>query len=151
MDEVIDYRPGRSLILHSIKGEAIASLICFEVVDDHRVRSAARAGTLLLSQTNSATFIGTAQSQQQFEITRMRAREYSRTIAGVSTVGITGFIDNNGKVMGELPQNKPGVLYGELGIQDIATPYALFPFLSLIFALFFGLVGKDRDGLGALK
>ena len=145
VDDVIDYRPGTSFIVHRVKGKNVASLICFEIVDDQRVRRAAQAASIVITQTNSATFIGTAQSQQQFDIARTRAREYSRFVAGVSTVGITGFIDNHGTVIAKLKQNRPGVLYGQIESQESQTPYALFPYLSVIFVLFFGLTGRPRS------
>lgn len=142
--EVIDFRPGKRNVIHRVDGYRLGALICFEIVDDQRVRDVALRSSALISQTNSATFIGTAQSAQQWQITRLRALEYSRPIASVSTVGITGLIDNNGRVIEQLVQNRRGILYGYLPLDSSSTPYALFPFLSLIYALFFALLGGRR-------
>jgi apolipoprotein N-acyltransferase len=76
--------------------------ICFEVAYDSLVRnSVAAAGdldALLLVQTNNATFGYSAESEQQFAISRLRAVEHGRSVVHVSTVGISGFIAPDGSV-----------------------------------------------------
>jgi apolipoprotein N-acyltransferase len=68
----------------------------------------------LIVQTNSATFSGTAESAQQLAITRIRAVEHSRHILSVSTVGISAFIDNNGRVLSQTAENTQESLVGTL-------------------------------------
>jgi len=68
----------------------------------------------LIVQTNSATFAGTAESAQQLAITRIRAVEHSRDILSVSTVGISAFIDNNGRVLSQTAENTQDSLAGKL-------------------------------------
>ena len=67
--------------------------ICFEVAYDQLMRdSVAAAGetdSLLLVQTNNATFGYTAESEQQFAISRIRAIEHGRSVVHVSTVGVS--------------------------------------------------------------
>ena len=144
VDEVIDYRPGDRTVVHDVDGNTFSSLICFEIVDTHVVKSAAQKSTFILAQTNTSTFLGTYESAQQFDITRMRAIEYSRPILSVSTVGYTAFIDNNGRVEKSAPLNRPTILTSSMVGNSYQTMYARFPFLSLIFALFFGLVSRRK-------
>jgi apolipoprotein N-acyltransferase len=47
-------------------------------------------------QTNNATFGYTAESEQQFAISRLRAIEHGRSIVHVSTVGVSAFINPDG-------------------------------------------------------
>ncbi|MGL5853011.1 MAG: apolipoprotein N-acyltransferase, partial [Phycicoccus sp.] len=54
----------------------------------------------LLVQTNNATFGYTAESEQQFAISRVRAVEHGRSVVHVSTVGVSGFIAPDGSVSG---------------------------------------------------
>ncbi|WP_392542120.1 apolipoprotein N-acyltransferase [Oryzobacter telluris] len=79
--------------------------ICFEVAYDQLMRdSVAAAGTtpsLLMVQTNNATFGYTAESEQQFSISRLRAIEHGRSVVHVSTVGVSGFIAPDGTVSGK--------------------------------------------------
>ena len=145
VDEVRDFRPGNEMVVHEISNSKIASIICFEIVDPRVVRNAAKNANVLISQTNSATFLGTFQAEQQFAITRMRAIEYSRPILSVSTAGITGFIDNNGRVQSRALINEPTILYGSMKENSYRTFYSKFPYISLLIALLFGLSGRRRD------
>lgn len=140
--EVLDFHPGRTTVTHRVNGIDLAPIICFEIIDGSVVRDAAQRSRAILAQTNSATFVGTYESQQQFDITRIRAIEYSRPILSVSTMGITAFIDNNGQVIAEAPQNQPRVLYGTMIPNAHKTIYAAFPWMSLIVVLVFGAMGR---------
>ena len=52
--------------------------------------------SLLVVQTNNATFGYTAESTQQYAISRIRAIEHGRSVAHVSTVGVSGFVNPDG-------------------------------------------------------
>ena len=79
--------------------------ICFEVAYDGLMRDAVLAAggeeSLLLVQTNNATFGYTAESEQQFAISRIRAIEHGRSVVHVSTVGVSGFVGPDGAVSGK--------------------------------------------------
>lgn len=89
--------------------------ICFEVAYDQLMRdSVAAAGStpsLLLVQTNNATFGFSAESEQQFAISRIRAIEHGRSVVHVSTVGVSGFVAPDGSVTG-----KTGLFTAEQGL-----------------------------------
>ena len=76
--------------------------ICFEVAYDglmrNSVRAAGDAPSLLVVQTNNATFGYTDESEQQFAISRIRAIEHGRSVVHVSTVGVSGFVAPDGSV-----------------------------------------------------
>ena len=84
-------------------GEYVAlPTICFEVAYDDLMRDSVRAAgddpSLLVVQTNNATFGYTAESEQQFAISRIRAIEHGRSVVHVSTVGVSGFVAPDGSV-----------------------------------------------------
>jgi apolipoprotein N-acyltransferase len=84
-------------------GEYVAlPTICFEVAYDGLLRDSVRAAggeeSLLVVQTNNATFGHTAESEQQFAISRIRAIEHGRSVVHVSTVGVSGFVAPDGTV-----------------------------------------------------
>jgi apolipoprotein N-acyltransferase len=81
----------------------------------------AKNSQAFIVQNNNATFANTAQSAQQLAITRIRAVEHSRFILSVSTIGISAFIDNNGRVLSETLQNEKSFLAGELVMSDETT------------------------------
>ncbi|MFC7488719.1 apolipoprotein N-acyltransferase [Knoellia sp. CPCC 206453] len=93
--------------------------ICFEVAYDDLMRDSVtqpgKDASLLLVQTNNATFGYTAESEQQFAISRIRAIEHGRSVAHVSTVGVSGFIAPDGSVTG-----KTGLFTAEQRIGSVA-------------------------------
>ena len=78
----------------------IVPTICFEVAYDDLMRDSTtqpgRTASILAVQTNNATFGYTAESEQQFAISRIRAIEHGRSVVHVSTVGVSGFIRPDG-------------------------------------------------------
>lgn len=74
--------------------------ICFEVAYDDLMREAAlqpgKRANIIVVQTNNATFGYTAESEQQFAISRLRAIEHGRSVVHVSTVGVSAFIRPDG-------------------------------------------------------
>ncbi len=120
--DVVDFIPGDTRIRHVLSGRFIGPIICYEIINDDLVRDMAKNSEALIVQTNSATFANTAQSAQQLAITRIRAVEHSRYILSVSTIGISAFIDNNGRVTKRTPEGKKSFLLGELMMSKYLTP-----------------------------
>jgi apolipoprotein N-acyltransferase len=78
----------------------VGAVMCFEVAYDAAVGEAAAGDTDLLAvQTNNAFYLGTAQLEQQWAITRMRAIETGRAVAVAATTGISGVIGPDGTVL----------------------------------------------------
>tara|TARA_B110000503_G_C7170935_1_gene424247 strand:- start:2203 stop:3603 length:1401 start_codon:yes stop_codon:yes gene_type:complete len=118
---VKDFAPGVDRVVHLVNGAAIGPVICYEIIKDELVRDMAMNSKMLIVHTNSATFVGTAQSAQQLAITRIRAIEHSRTIVSVSTVGLSAIIDNNGVVIKQIPPDVQGVLSGIINLNEHQT------------------------------
>ena len=76
----------------------IGDVICFEVAYDDIVRDTVTGGAqLLVVQTNNATF-DEAEARQQLAMVRLRAVEHGRPALMASTVGVSAFVDADGKV-----------------------------------------------------
>jgi apolipoprotein N-acyltransferase len=118
---VVDFVPGNELVTHQVSGARLGPILCYEIIIDSLVRDMANNSQALIVQTNSATFANTAESAQQLAITRIRAVEHSRAILSVSTVGISAFIDNNGAVVSQTPENKKAYLVGNLPLNTNQT------------------------------
>jgi apolipoprotein N-acyltransferase len=104
----------------------IADVICFEVSNDEIVREGVReGGRALVVQTNNATYATTAQPEQQYDISRLRARETGRTVLVAATTGITAVITPDG-VSRTLPQLQSGWINAEVGLKDSWTPAVRF-------------------------
>lgn len=115
---VNDFVAGDKRVVHRIAGAKLAPIICYEIILDDLVRDMALNSQALIVQTNSATFADTAQSAQQLAITRIRAVEHSRYILSVSTIGISAFIDNNGRVLSQTTENMKSFLVGDLELNS---------------------------------
>jgi apolipoprotein N-acyltransferase len=98
----------------------------------------------LIVQTNSATFSGTAESRQQLAITRIRAVENSREILSVSTIGISAFIDNNGRVVSQTDENVQSAIVGDLNLNHYQTLSNRLGYLAnlYVFAIIFLLAWR---------
>ena len=119
--KVNDFIPGSKRVTHEVAGVQLGPIICYEIILDDLVRDMAKNSQALIVQTNSATFAGTAESSQQLAITRIRAVEHSRAILSVSTVGISAFIDNNGRVLSQTGENTQESLAGSLVLNNYRT------------------------------
>ena len=119
--KVNDFIPGSKRVTHTVAGVELGPIICYEIILDDLVRDMAKNSQVLIVQTNSATFAGTAESAQQLAITRIRAVEHSRAILSVSTVGISAFIDNNGRVLSQTGENTQESLAGYLALNNYRT------------------------------
>lgn len=118
---VNDFIPGSKRVTHTVAGVELGPIICYEIILDGLVRDMAKNSQALIVQTNSATFAGTAESAQQLAITRIRAVEHSKAILSVSTVGISAFIDNNGRVLSQTGENTQESLAGSLVLNNYRT------------------------------
>jgi apolipoprotein N-acyltransferase len=148
VDDVADFSVGERVDNHVVKSFELAPVICYELLSDSLVQSAARSSEAIIAQTNSATFAGTSESAQQLNITRLRAIENAREIVSVSTVGISAHIDINGEVLSRTQENVSAELLGDVRSNTSRTiannlggfAPALLLFLSILFPIFLRIV-----------
>jgi apolipoprotein N-acyltransferase len=147
---VNDFKPGKDLVTHSVAGSKLGPIICYEIINDRLVSEMSANSAALIVQTNSATFAGTAESRQQLAITRIRAKENSRSILSVSTIGISAFIDSNGKVISESDENIESSITGDLSLNakiTVANKWGAFNKIAILslFTLFGFRLRRKRD------
>lgn len=143
---VVDFKKGTLLQTHRINGSVIGPVICYEIINDNLVTEMSANSQALIVQTNSATFSGTAESRQQLAITRIRALENSRAILSVSTIGITAFIDQNGRVISQTGENVQASLTADLSLSDEVTAANRWGTqLKLVTLLLFLLLGYRNN------
>ena len=141
VDDVVDFKVGDRTENHLINSFNLAPVICYELLSDSLVASAARGSDALVVQTNSATFANTSESAQQLNITRLRAIENSREIASVSTIGISAHIGLNGEILSRTQENVSAQLAGDLQANTKRTISnslgGLAPVLVILLSLLF--------------
>lgn len=95
-----DFVAGQEPGFLMVDGVPIGILICFETAYDGLVRDAVRAGgTVLVIQTNNATYGGTGQPEQQLAISRVQSVATGRSTLVAATSGISAVIDPRGELM----------------------------------------------------
>jgi apolipoprotein N-acyltransferase len=95
-----DFVPGDEVGLLDVNGTVAADVICFEVAYDDLVGEGVRGGgEVLVVQSNNATYGRTAQPEQQFAITRLRAVEHGRSVLVAATSGISALIRPDGTLV----------------------------------------------------
>lgn len=138
-DRVTDFTPGNGLIIHEVDGVKISSVICYELLSDSIIRESARSSDFISVLTNSATFSGSAEGDQQMSVTRIRAIESGKNIISVSTTGPSAFINHRGEVLSKLDDGEVGSISQAIdlrGSQTLATRYGEeFTYLVLLFSL----------------
>jgi apolipoprotein N-acyltransferase len=96
--------------------------ICFEVAYDGLLRDTVRDGAdLLVVQTNNATFGYTDEAVQQLAMSRLRAIEHGRSVAHVSTVGVSALITPDGRVTARSGLFEPALLQAALPLRTSLT------------------------------
>lgn len=102
----VDMVPGEEIAVVPVPIERldrtvrVATVICFEVAYDGLIRESVLGGAeVLFVPTNNASFGYTAESEQQFAMTRLRAVEHGRAAVQISTVGVSGVVAPDGAVL----------------------------------------------------
>jgi apolipoprotein N-acyltransferase len=138
-NQVEDFSPGTSAVIHKVGQANIAPIICFELIDDQLIQSSANSSNLFVVQTNSATFANTAQSAQQLAITRIRSIEHARYAVSVSTVGISAIIDTNGVVLKSTKENIATSINSTVALNATKTIYDRVGEFAWVLVLLIGL------------
>lgn len=100
----------------------VGDVICFELAYDSTVHDAVRDGEVLVVQSNNATYLGTAQIQQQFAITRVRAMEARREIVVSTTNAVSGYIDRDGRVLDRTHEGTAASNSYQVPLRSTLTP-----------------------------
>lgn len=143
LDEFIprDMVPGKKSGALDIAGVRIGDMLCFDTAYDDAARADVVDGAqLLIVQTNNATYTGTGQPAQQWQITRFDALAFGRPTAVASTNGRSGVISADGTPIATLPVVRQGYLSLSLPLRTGHTPAVwLAGWLELVLATVGGL------------
>ncbi len=143
VEAVGDFTPGKSLQPLEINGAKIGVTICFEGIFPRLVRKEVDNGAqLLVNITNDAWYAGTPGPVEHFLIERVRAVEFDRCLVRSANGGVSGLVNNYGKLEMETTPGEPASFWGEARLRQTKTPYAkigdwwlLLPLAALLWTL----------------
>ena len=133
---VSGFLPGNEIVLHHVGRAVFAPIICFELLDDGIGRKMSQHSNALVIQTNSATFGKSPESEQQLDISRIRAIEHQRYAVSISTSGVSALIDPRGKVTQRRGIDQSAIIDSSIALINSVTPsdkYGQQVELALIF------------------
>lgn len=105
----------------------VGDTICWDIAYDGIVRETVKAGAqMLVVQTSNASFTGTSQPTQQWNISRLRAIETGRWVLVPSTNGISGIADASGNEKARAPLHEPATLSADVPLAGGLTPALRF-------------------------
>jgi apolipoprotein N-acyltransferase len=107
-NEINDFVAGTRDEIFKVNDKSFQVLICYEVINDSFRDQI--SSSFIVVQTNNATFGDTAQLDQELVIAKVRALETGRSIAYVSTTGVTSFITDDGEIISYLEKFKQSTL-----------------------------------------
>lgn len=137
-----DMLPGDEVGSLTLGDVQIGDTICYDIAYDGVVRDAVKDGAqVIVVQTSNAAFTGTAQPEQQWDISRLRAIETGRWVLVPSTNGISGVIDADGRVVERAPLGQPVTIEVDVPLAQGTTPavHVARPLELLVMAL--GVMG----------
>ena len=118
-----DMLPGEEPGALRIGGFTVGDTICWDIAYDGIVRETVdRGAQMLVVQTSNASFTGTSQPEQQWNISRLRAIETGRWVMVPSTNGISGIADASGHTVARAPLHEPATLSADVPLAGGSTP-----------------------------
>jgi apolipoprotein N-acyltransferase len=103
--------------------------VCYEVLYPNLVRLQVRQGAKLLVTISNDSWYGRAGAQaQHFAGAVIRTVETNRYLLRAAITGITGIVDEKGRIRGELSADVPGVAYGRADLFETDTLWTRWGF-----------------------
>lgn len=135
-----------------VKGQAMAPFICYEIAYPALVQRLSRPAAFLATVSNDGWFGTSIGPDQHLEMVRMRALETGRYVVRGTNNGYTAILDDQGRIVTDLPRFTRGVLHGEVYPASGFTPWQRWgewPVLGSCLALLLlaGVQGRQQRRL----
>jgi len=148
-----EFTPGerRQPLIWSRRGgeTRVGGLICFESIFPQYASELVRQGSeLLVVVTYDAWFGVTAAPAQHAIFSALRAAETDRYIIHNAATGVSAAFDPQGRLLGQVALNTPGVLLVKVGLRNTQTFFVRFgpwlPWVSTAWVLLLFVLGAYR-------
>lgn len=114
-----DFVRGKGAGVMDVSDTKVGVAICFEVSDQPHLTSLVNDGAeIFVAASNNATYLGTQQPLQQFEISRFSAIAHERSMVIATTSGVSGVVSANGEVSNLVTQKDGEVFVAKVGLSN---------------------------------
>jgi apolipoprotein N-acyltransferase len=104
------FSAAKSPVLLEQAGVKIGPAICYEMTYPTLAREEARSGATLLASISNDSWYGRAGAQEQhFSAAVLRAIETRRPFVRAAVTGVSGIVDERGRIVAEVPAGEPGI------------------------------------------
>lgn len=126
------FEPGEGQVIFETRAGRAGALICYESIFPEAAEQAVREGAeLLVIVSNDSWFQNTPAMRQHHAHAILRAVEQDRYVIRAGNTGISSVIDNRGRIVAGIEENRQGALQAEAASRRSRTVYAvigeLFP------------------------
>lgn len=122
-----DFQPGTSSNNINVEGIQISPIVCFEIAWNKTLIDQIDTGGEVISiHTNNATYAFSNQLDQQFTMSRLRAKEMGRQVVISATTGISAHIDRTGEILWQSKEFVPQSQIVEANLYSDITPAVRF-------------------------
>lgn len=116
----------------AIAGQRVALNICYEDAFGEEIIRQLPQATLLVNVSNVAWFGRSIAPRQHLQISQARALETGRYMLRATNTGMTGIVDERGKVVKIAPQFETAVVHASVQGYSGATPYVRWGNVAII-------------------
>lgn len=114
----------------------IATSICYEITYSELIRNRLEDANILFLISNMGSFKSKTGQEQQFKIARVRAAENGKFIVVSSNTGVSGIIDNYGRVIKRGENFVKTYLKGDVSLIKEKTFFNKYGYKTLFFLIF---------------
>ncbi len=140
-------------------GFAVGTGVCYEILYPVLSWREVRGGANLLATISNDSWYGAGGAQaQHFAGAVLRSVENERYLLRAAITGISGIVDEKGRIVAELPRDRKGIVRGSVRLLSSRTPWTRFGFAFsglcdalAIAVLLFGLVRWRRERRGGRR
>jgi apolipoprotein N-acyltransferase len=127
--------------LPRIAGQPASLSICIEAIYGPARRRDAAGATLLVNLANDGWFAGSPQPEQHLVVARARAIELGLPMIRAADLGVSAFIDADGRVVASAPQGARTVIAADVQARRGGTPYGRFGVMASAVTMLLLLLG----------
>jgi apolipoprotein N-acyltransferase len=121
--EAGEFVPGDRIVLHGVRGQRVACLVCYEAVFPELSAEAVEAGAdLLVNMTNDSWFGWTSGPRQHLMHSLLRAAETGRPLVRAANSGISVIVGADGRVVERLDLGRRGVIVADVRVGGRPAP-----------------------------